>query len=97
MDQDCSGGSDYDQDGDGIESADYGGEDCDDLNPSVYPGAREFIGDGLDSDCDGSTEEVGETLNPVKVAPQSSTTLRRLAGLAASSSTIRLVRRRVFQ
>ena len=27
--------------------------DCDDSNPSAYPGAGETIGDGIDQDCDG--------------------------------------------
>ena len=40
----------YDNDGDG-----YGAEDgdCDDEDASVYPGATEVEGDGVDSDCDG--------------------------------------------
>ncbi len=27
--------------------------ECDDENPSIYPGAAEEVGDGIDSDCDG--------------------------------------------
>jgi hypothetical protein len=34
VDQDCAGGSDYDADGDGVDSADHGGLDVDDLDPS---------------------------------------------------------------
>jgi hypothetical protein len=31
--------------------------DCDDGDPSVNPGAEELCGDGIDNDCDGSSEE----------------------------------------
>ena len=54
---DCSGGSDFDQDGDGWDSADYGGEDCDDTNASASPGLEEVTGDGVDNDCDGEIDE----------------------------------------
>ncbi len=48
VDQDCSGGSDFDQDGDGEEGA-----DCDDTDPAAHPGATDPLGDGADQDCDG--------------------------------------------
>jgi hypothetical protein len=41
-------GSRDDFDGDGWEA----GADCDDGNASVYPGAEEICGDGIDNDCD---------------------------------------------
>ena len=44
VDQDCSGGSDFDQDGDGDPRLGSGGTDCDDSDPTV---------DGLDHDGDG--------------------------------------------
>lgn len=53
IDSDCDGASDFDQDGDGVDSADYGGQDCDDLDPTVLPGRTDICGDGIDNDCDG--------------------------------------------
>ena len=55
VDGDCDGWSDYDQDFDGYDSDAHGGEDCDDENADIYPGAEELI-DGLDNDCDGYIE-----------------------------------------
>lgn len=50
-----------DEDGDGY----YDGEDCDDQDADIYPGAPETPGDGVDSDCDGEdpatdTSDTGE-------------------------------------
>ena len=41
-----------DMDGDGFVTDVCGGDDCDDADPSAWPGAPELC-DGLDSDCDG--------------------------------------------
>ncbi len=46
------GGVVDDQDGDGVVYS----EDCDDLDPSAYPGADELC-DGVDNDCDGQIDE----------------------------------------
>ncbi|MFK7927490.1 MAG: putative metal-binding motif-containing protein [Myxococcota bacterium] len=57
VDQDCDGGSDYDQDQDGFDSeAEGDGEDCDDLDADVAPGKAEVWYDGVDQDCDGSSD-----------------------------------------
>jgi len=43
----------WDLDGDGHPSTDCGGDDCNDGDPSIYPGAPDVCGDGLDTNCDG--------------------------------------------
>jgi len=53
VDQDCSGGSDDDADGDGYDATHEGGTDCDDQDPSIHPGAEDTHDDGIDQDCDG--------------------------------------------
>lgn len=52
-DADCGGASDFDRDGDGVDSATYGGADCDDARADVHPGADEIWYDGVDQNCDG--------------------------------------------
>ncbi|RKH41112.1 putative metal-binding motif-containing protein [Corallococcus llansteffanensis] len=42
-----------DSDGDGYISTAYSGNDCNDSDASVHPGATETPGDGIDQDCDG--------------------------------------------
>lgn len=41
--------TDHDRDDDGYER----GEDCDDDDPAVHPGATEICDDHVDNDCDG--------------------------------------------
>jgi hypothetical protein len=42
-----------DADGDGEDSVAFGGDDCDDSDRNVYPGAEEICDDGKDNDCVG--------------------------------------------
>lgn len=50
--EDCA--SCTDADGDGYCSVATGGEDCNDSDASVHPGAEEICGDSIDQDCNGS-------------------------------------------
>jgi hypothetical protein len=56
VDQDCSGGSDFDADGDGFLSSAWGGDDCDDARAQTFTGAAEVC-NGVDDNCDGSPDE----------------------------------------
>jgi hypothetical protein len=46
--------ADPDADDDGHDAADCGGDDCDDTDDTVHPGAVELPGDEVDQDCDGA-------------------------------------------
>lgn len=48
-----------DADGDGYVALSDGGEDCDDSDPDIHPGAEEICRDGIDQDCDG---DPGDTM-----------------------------------
>jgi uncharacterized protein YjiK len=49
-------GPDLDADDDGYISTAHGGDDCDDDNPDINPGAAEVYYDGVDADCDGASD-----------------------------------------
>ena len=57
LDQDCDQGSDYDADGDGFDSDQHGGTDCDDTDATISPAANDDTLDGIDNNCDGQIDE----------------------------------------
>ena len=58
-----------DHDGDGF-SARFGGGDCDDTRPDVYPGADDIPGDGIDQNCEGGDAvAVAEPVEPEPPPP----------------------------
>jgi FG-GAP-like repeat/Putative metal-binding motif len=46
----------FDHDGDGYADWEEGGDDCDDTDPGVYPGATDAPYDGVDADCAGDSD-----------------------------------------
>jgi hypothetical protein len=49
----------WDEDGDTYLDEVCGGQDCDDADAAVYPGALDICHDGVDQDCDGFDADVG--------------------------------------
>ena len=64
IDQNCQGGSDYDQDRDGENAVEYGGTDCNDLNFAINTRAVEILGDNIDDNCDGSLVDTNNDDEP---------------------------------
>ena len=61
LDTNCDGADGVDKDGDTFRAEANGGTDCDDWRPLVFPGALEVC-NGIDDDCDGTTDEGGDLL-----------------------------------
>ena len=65
MDEDCDGiALVIDEDMDGFNSD----EDCDDMNPDIFPGAMEIPNNGIDEDCDGMDSLTTNTLEVERLA-----------------------------
>jgi hypothetical protein len=54
LDAVCTGGIPTDADSDGVVADGCGGNDCDDGNADIHPGAVDWCEDGIDQDCNGS-------------------------------------------
>ena len=60
IDEDCSGGSDYDQDGDDFDAVGYAGgnqDDCDDGNKNINPDMEEDCSTVADDNCSGGNND----------------------------------------
>ncbi len=78
-----------DHDGDGF-SARFGGGDCDDHDATIYPGADDIPGDGIDQNCEGGDAKLVADA-PAKEAPQEIAAPARPTGPAFWKGNILIV------
>jgi hypothetical protein len=79
-----------DQDRDGFGDLRCGGDDCDDTNPSIRPGARELCADRRDNDCDGiaDCDDSGCAGSPECAPVCEINDLGSMTGMVARGSTV---------
>jgi hypothetical protein len=60
----------WDRDDDGYLDEACGGDDCDDSNPDIYPGAPEVCLDGVDQDCDMVIDAFTAATDEIMLSPE---------------------------